>query len=116
MESAFAGLSAALSAMYSQKRGLEVAGQNVANVNTEGYSRQRVDMASIGGSAVPAMYSITNGIGAGVQVSDVTRAQDALLELRGHAEHANNSYLTAQKQTYTAIEQVFTEPSDTGLA
>ena len=41
----FAGLRVALSSLYAQRRGLELAGHNVANANTEGYSRQRVDMA-----------------------------------------------------------------------
>ena len=51
--STFSGLSGALSSLYAQRRGLDVTGQNIANANTEGYSRQRVEMKSVGGSAVP---------------------------------------------------------------
>lgn len=39
--STFSGLNTALSALYAQRRALDITGQNVANVNTEGYSRQR---------------------------------------------------------------------------
>ena len=35
---------------------MDVTGQNIANVNTEGYSRQRVELQSLGGTAVPAIW------------------------------------------------------------
>jgi len=49
MTSSFSGLNTALSALYAQRRGLDVTGHNVANANTEGYSRQRVDLKAVGG-------------------------------------------------------------------
>lgn len=39
----FNGLRIALSSLYAQRKALQVTGQNIANVNTDGYSRQRVD-------------------------------------------------------------------------
>ena len=81
--STFSGLSAATTALWAQRRALDVTGQNIANVNTEGYSRQRVDLQAIGGSVVPAFYSTSPGIGAGVSADDVTRIRDAFLEGRG---------------------------------
>ena len=44
--------------------GLDVTGQNIANVNTDGYSRQRAELQSLGGSVVPAFFSTSRGIGA----------------------------------------------------
>ena len=113
--STFSGLSGALSALYAQRRGMDVTGQNIANANTEGYSRQRTDLQAIGGPTTPGLYATTNGVGAGVTVSGVARIQDTFLEARGRAEHAQNSYLSGQKQIYAAIEQAFGEPGDTGL-
>ena len=113
--STFSGLNAATTALWAQRRALDVTGQNIANVNTEGYSRQRVDLQAIGGSAVPAFYSTSPGIGAGVSADDVTRIRDAFLEGRGHTEHANSARLTAETDAYELVEQAFREPGDTGI-
>ena len=62
----FAGLNVALSALYAQRRGLEITGHNVANANTEGYSRQRVDLESVGGARTGSFWSRTAETGGGV--------------------------------------------------
>lgn len=115
MGAEFGGLNTALSALYAQRRGLEVTGQNVANVNTDGYTRQRVLMTSVGGSVIPAMYAKSDGVGAGVAVSSVQRLQDAFLESRANTEQANLSYLQDQQATLGRIEQAFGEPGPNGL-
>jgi len=113
--STFNGISTALSGLMAQRRGLDVTGQNIANANTDGYSRQRVNLVSVSGSPEPALFSITDSVGGGVSVADVARIRDAFLDARSRNEHATNAYYTAQKQMYGAIEQTFNEPSDTGL-
>jgi flagellar hook-associated protein FlgK len=113
--STFSALNAATTALWAQRRALDVTGQNIANVNTDGYSRQRVDLQAIGGSAVPAFFSTSPGIGAGVNADDVTRIRDAFLEGRGHVEHANSSRLTAETDAYELVEQSFREPGTTGI-
>src|ERR671929_2314735 len=107
MSSTFSGISGALSALQAQRRALDVPGQNIANVNTEGYSRQRVDLQAIGGSVVPAFFSTSPGIGAGVNADEVTRIRDAFLEGRGHIETANKAQMTVQSDSYEQIEAAF---------
>src|SRR5918992_2625453 len=116
MGSTFGGLSTALSGLHTQRRALELTGQNISNANTEGYSRQRVDMQAASATPVPALHSPYDGVGAGVRVSDVLRMRDGFLESRGRAEHAQSTYLTAQNEMYGRIENIFAEPSDTALA
>jgi flagellar hook-associated protein FlgK len=113
--STFSGLNAATTALWTQRRALDVTGQNIANVNTEGYSRQRADMQALGGSVVPAFYSTSTGIGAGVKVEDVVRIRDAFLEGRGHTETANVARLDALAGAYGLVEKAFREPGDTGI-
>ncbi len=113
--STFSGLNAATTALWAQRRVLDVTGQNIANVNTAGYSRQRADLQALGGSTVPAFYSTSSGIGAGVSADDVIRIRDAFLEGRGHTEHANSTRLDVESDSYTLIEQAFREPGDTGI-
>ncbi|RZU34544.1 flagellar hook-associated protein FlgK [Blastococcus saxobsidens] len=113
--STFSSLNTATTALWAQRRALDVTGQNIANVNTEGYSRQRADLEAIGGSVVPAFYSTSDGIGAGVTVDQITRIRDAFLEGRGHAEHANSAQLVAEADAFEFVEQAFREPGTTGL-
>jgi flagellar hook-associated protein FlgK len=113
--STFSGLNAASTALWAHRRSLDVAGQNVANAQTEGYSRQRVGLQAMGGSVVPAFYSVGSGIGQGVSVEEVARIRDAFLEGRGHLEHSRSAALAAESETLTFIEKAFREPGDTGV-
>jgi flagellar hook-associated protein 1 FlgK len=115
MSSTFSGISNALSSLYAQRRGLDVTAQNIANVNTEGYTRQRVTMEAESGTITPVRWATTDGIGGGVAVSDVTRLRSEFYENRGRTEHGHSSYLANQVQAYSGIEDVFAEPSDTAL-
>src|SRR6266480_2923594 len=106
MSGTFGGLSIALSALTAQRRGLDVTGQNIANANTDGYSRQRVDLQATGGSPVPATFAVWDGTGSGVTVADVSRLRDAFADARARSEHAGGSYLTAQQQVYSQVESL----------
>jgi flagellar hook-associated protein 1 FlgK len=115
MGSTFGGINTALTSLYAQRRGLDVAGQNIANVNTEGYTRQRVRMAASADTSHPGIYTSVDSVGAGVRVAGVDRSRNSYLDERGRVEHANSSYLTSQKAAYDQIESVLAEPSDTAL-
>jgi flagellar hook-associated protein 1 len=115
MSSSFGGINTALTSLYAQRRGLDVTGQNIANANTEGYTRQRVDMQAQAGAITPSFWAKTDGVGTGVAVTDVQRMRDEYLENRGRSEHASSAYLTAQSASYASIEDTFGEPADTAL-
>jgi flagellar hook-associated protein 1 FlgK len=115
MASSFGSINTALTSLYAQRRGLDVTGQNIANANTEGYTRQRVGMQAQVGSTVPVRWATTDGLGTGVAVSDVQRMRDQYLENRGRTEHGNSAYLANQASAYSSIEDTFSEPSDTAL-
>ena len=112
----FSSLSIGLSALYAQRRAIDVTGQNIANVNTEGYSRQRVEMVAESGPVVPALFSRYEGSGLGVRSADVRRLRDQFLEARAHQEHATSAHLEHLAVSLGRIEMAYTEPSDTGLA
>jgi len=112
----FAGLRIALSSLYAQRRGIELAGHNVANANTEGYSRQRVDLVNVGPPLVPAFWSRWQGDGAGVEVSQVVRYRDQFLEIRAALEHGAQAHLQQAATVLDRLEQLFAEPGELGLA
>jgi flagellar hook-associated protein FlgK len=113
--SGFSTLNTARTALSAQQRGIDVTGQNIANVNTDGYSRQRAELQAIGGSTIPAFYSKSSGIGQGVDADTVTRIRDAFLEGRAHQEYSTNARLTAENESIELVEQAFREPGTTGV-
>ncbi|SFT68551.1 flagellar hook-associated protein 1 FlgK [Geodermatophilus amargosae] len=113
--STFSGLNTASTALWAARRGLDVTGQNIANVNTAGYSRQRVDQAAMGGTAVPAIHSVSTEVGGGVSADKVQRVRDAFLEARAQLESSATSRLTAEADALSQIEDAFREPGDKGL-
>jgi flagellar hook-associated protein FlgK len=113
--STFSGLNTATTSLWAQRRGLDVTGQNIANVNTEGYSRQRVSLQAMGGTTVPAVWSVSNGVGGGVSADQVIRIRDAFLEGRGQLELAAHSQLTAETDALDLVQGAFREPGDTGI-
>src|SRR4051794_1242497 len=116
MGSTFSGLNTALTSLYTQRKGLDVTGQNIANVNTAGYTRQRVNLQSVSAGSVPAIHSTYNGAGGGVNAVSVDRLRDTFLETRAQQEHGKSSQLTAQGDLFSRIEDMFAEPSDTGIS
>jgi flagellar hook-associated protein 1 FlgK len=115
MGTEFGTIGTALSALQAERKALEVTGQNIANANTAGYTRQRAVMTAVGGSVIPAMYSKSDGVGAGVNLTDVQRLQDAFLEQRGNTENGTLSNLQSMQSTLSDIENSFGEPGDGGL-
>ncbi|MEV0896861.1 flagellar hook-associated protein FlgK [Actinoplanes sp. NPDC049802] len=115
MGSTFSGLNTALTSLYAQRRGLDVTGQNIANANTEGYTRQRVVMHAQNANLVPGVYATTDAIGGGVTVSSVERLRNTALDQRSYTEHANSAFHNERAGVYNLVEDVFGEPSDTAL-
>jgi flagellar hook-associated protein 1 FlgK len=115
MPSDFFGLQVGLSALNAARRQMEVAAQNVSNANTEGYSRQRVETATIGNPTVAAVHARSDGAGSGVAVIGTFRTIDDFLQARSLTEHSTNAQLGRSKSLLSRLELAFKEPSDTGL-
>jgi flagellar hook-associated protein 1 len=89
---------------------LDITGQNISNANTEGYSRKRLSL-NADYRADPQFGSQ----GMGVNIKDITRMRDSFLDTQIRAQQQTLSDYTAQDATLEQIENIFTEPSDSGL-
>ena len=69
MSGLFGSLNTATSGLRAQQSALQTTSHNLANANTEGYSRQRVTMAA----NMPQSFAGIGQIGTGVVISGVTR-------------------------------------------
>jgi flagellar hook-associated protein 1 FlgK len=114
--STFSGLGTALSSLIAQRQALEVSGQNIANANTVGYTRQRASISSLPAASVASMFSTTNGPGQGTRVTGIERLGDVFIDARVRSETAGSAYLSARASAYTTLEQSVGEPSTTGLS
>lgn len=116
MAGSFSSLNTALTALRYTSASLDVASNNIANVNTEGYTRRRVMGESIGAPSVPANWSIYDGVGGGVSTNGVQRLNDALLDARSRTEHGNQSYLDVRSTVLQRVESSIGEPGDSGVS
>lgn len=116
MTNFFAGIYRANDALTAARYGLEVTGQNIANANTPGYTRQRADQVAVGTAVgVPTLHSGTVDNG-GVMANGAVRLNDAVLDTRARDEHAKQAQVDVTATRMSDIENIFHEPSDTGLA
>jgi len=111
MGTLFSALSIGQSGLRAAQIQLDTAGHNIANVNKEGYSRQRVELASFS----PVNYPFGQ-IGRGVQVTGINRLRDPLLDVLYRNQLSGLNSADIQSQYYKQIEDVFLEPGENGLS
>ncbi|MFI2708442.1 flagellar basal body protein, partial [Nocardioides sp. CER28] len=115
MTGTFGGLNTALSALRYQQVALDVANNNIANINTDGYVRRRAEAGAVAAPDQPAMWSRYDGHGDGVRTQQVSRLVDPLLDTRSRRENGTLSYLTAQQTVLNRVETGINEPGDNGV-
>jgi len=115
MASTFGTLGIALSALKYNRAGLDVAAGNIANAGTVGYSRRVLIGQSSGATGVPALWSRSDQVGAGVEIGAVTRTVDALLDARSRIENGRLGQLEVRGYVLDRIETALAEPGESGL-
>ena len=83
MVGTFDGFTAARLGIYAAQHGLRVTGNNVSNINTMGYTRQRVDQKSFKAGANDMYRSLyDNHVGSGALVTGINQIRDPYLDIR----------------------------------
>jgi flagellar hook-associated protein 1 FlgK len=98
-------LNTGMSALRTHQVGLNVTGNNIANVNTPGYSRQRAELT-------PGLT--VNGLGTGVEFGALTRARDFVLDRQHRFEAGQLGKIEFQESAMSTIEAIFTEVAGGG--
>jgi flagellar hook-associated protein 1 FlgK len=101
----------AQSALMAQEAAIEVTGQNIANAQTPGYSQQTLAL-----SASPSNVTPAGSFGTGVSMTTVTRSRDVLLDQQYRTQSAPASGYQERSTLLGEIQDVYGEPSTTGLA
>ena len=126
-------LSQSSQSLAAHRAAAATAGQNIANVNTPGYSRQTANLEAI----TPTDFVGNTFIGAGVKLQSVSQARDLFLERQMHNAFSAQGFSSTESEAlqaitaldpdggngltaaigafYTALRGVSQNPNDAGL-
>ena len=116
LRSTFAGFNTAQLGMAASQRALDVVGQNIANINTPGYTRQRLDIASLNtvkGNFYNADPSIN--VGFGVEMTGVSQLRDPFLDIQYRSQIAKVGTSDAHSAGYEQLATIFDEATLDGV-
>jgi flagellar hook-associated protein 1 FlgK len=116
LRSTFLGYKTATSALKVNQNMMDVVGQNISNINTEGYTRQRLDINSVSFSTRNIKLGTTGVIiGQGVNATGVSQFRDSFLDLRYRMSAAKTGSEDVQLEALSDLELIMDEISKDGL-
>ncbi|MFT8668770.1 MAG: flagellar hook-associated protein FlgK [Liquorilactobacillus hordei] len=110
MSGLFGTLNTATTGMSANQVALQTSSHNIANTNTDGYSRQRVQLQT----TPPYMIAGVGTMGTGVKTAKITRVVDDFV--RNQIRDANSQYqfYDQKSEVLGQLEGILNEPSDNG--
>ena len=111
MRSTFSGFVTAQLALSSSQNSLNITGQNIANINTRGYTRQKTDQISLNLLNSNQQFNI----GYGSLTTGISQVRDPYLDLRYRSEIAEVGDADVKLSGLQELEGIFDEVSKKGL-
>jgi flagellar hook-associated protein 1 FlgK len=114
---AFTGLQTALSGLQAAQAAIDTTSENIANANTAGYTRQRVNLVENGSLTIPALTQQGGGtqLGTGVSLTDISRIRDQFLDVQYRAQNTATSNANTNASQLAQVQTAIDEPSSDGL-
>ncbi|NAZ83881.1 flagellar hook-associated protein FlgK [Kineococcus sp. R8] len=113
--STFSGINLASRGLSAAQRGMEVTGQNIANANTPGYTRQRLDQTEAT-AATDGLWSSRKDVpGDGVEITGITRIADAFVDARKRQDAATAAEQRTASAVLTQVDTGLGEPGKGSL-
>lgn len=107
--SLFMSLNTALRGIMAQQTAQSVTANNIANTNTDGYTRQRVELQE----SYPLSGIVPGAqLGTGVDVADILRIRDEYLDYQIHKQNSTLQYDNTMADTLGNMEIFFNETAD----
>lgn len=115
--STFGGIEIGKRSLMAHNQLINTASHNVSNADTEGYSRQRVQLGTFDPLYRPDLTRAeTPGqIGQGVTVESISRVRDEQLDQRITAQASQESYWETRDKYYMMLEQIYNEPAEVSI-
>ena len=111
MSSTFGGLEMGKSALNAFRLGMQTVGHNISNMNTEGYSRQRVVFSTVTPEDIPHVGQL----GQGMYASTIERIRDEFLDFQYRDNNATLGYWEKINDLYDSIQNYISEPNSSGI-
>ena len=112
MSGLFGTLHIGTNGMAAAQTALQTTSHNIANANTEGYSRQRINFTASNPHTLPGVGQI----GTGVKMQSVVRVVDDYLTEQTQTEAATLEMYSQKADALGQLESIFNEPSENGLS
>lgn len=118
LRSTFYSFTTALRGLNTAQKQLDVTGQNISNVSTTGYTRQRADTYASSAAGYGDKYaSIVNSslVGQGSVVSGISQIRDPFLDVRFRRESSAVGEQDAKENCMEGIQSIFDEIESSGI-
>lgn len=117
MGSTFSGIELGKRSIMAHTDAITTAGHNISNANTEGYSRQRVQLKEFDPLYKPDLERAERAgmIGQGIDVQSINRIRDEMLDQRIVSQQNLESYWETRSKYYSMIEQIYNEPDEVSV-
>lgn len=117
IRSTFAGFNMAALAISASQRALDVTGQNLSNIHTTGYTRQRLDQVSLNPVASGISSSSYDAkVGQGVMMTGVSQIRDPFLDIQYRNQLTKVGTADAEDAILSQIGQIFDETDKEAIA
>lgn len=100
-----------------QQGNINTSSHNISNIDTEGYSRQRAVSETTRPFGGMSRFDTTGAgqVGTGAEITSIQRIRDYFIDYQYRSASGTSGYYTQQNQTLSKVEDIFGEPSDTGI-
>jgi flagellar hook-associated protein 1 FlgK len=102
--------------MTAARKGMELAGHNIANANTDGYTRQRINTSGASAPAQTGLFAGKPQPGQGVSIDQIARLGDVFADARVRSTAADAGYSGVRVDALASIESTLREPGKDGLS
>lgn len=111
-------LHSARSGMNVSQISIQTTSHNINNMNTPGYSRQRVEQSASSAHSYPGYNSSMGAgqIGTGVQANDIKRVRNSFYDFQFRNESHQYGETSVKYDYYKSMENIFNEPSDNSIS
>lgn len=121
MPGLFSIFNTAKSGLFAQQTAINVTSHNIANANTDGYSRQRADMVTTTPYTLPSIDSAAGAgqLGTGVTVKSIERIRDSFLDYQIRVENGGQGQYKARDKYLSQVENILgadIESSGSGIS
>lgn len=109
MRSTFYGLEVARSGLYTSQNELNVTGHNIANVDTVGYTRQRLNTAAKPPLSMNVQFAMDTraATGRGVEALTVDQVRNLFTDAKYRAEASNTGYWNTKMEEFFMVQQLY---------